>query len=335
MPEPIRDRVRTRPKRIALGPWVGWLVGALGLGVAVAVVLGYGDLVRLVEVLQRIQLKWLALAGSIQAVTYVCSAAIWRQVLKRWGRDMPFATLLPLSLAQLFVRQAVPSNGLSGSMLTATGLLNRGVAQTEATACLMLSLVSYYAAYFIAACAAFLIIAAHYGVHTRLELLASCFVLVVVAVPSVVFLLRWMRRHDKIPAWGGRVALFRKPLDNLARFPMELLKDWRLMLETTGLQLAIFAIDAWTLRIMLQAVGVQEPFGPAYCAFIMASIVATLAPVPLGLGTFEGTCVAVLHRFGVPIEAALVATLLLRGFTFWLPMIPGFWLARRELKRAA
>src|SRR4029077_7979535 len=35
---------------------------------------------------------------------------------------------------------------------------------------------------------------------------------------------------------------------------------------------------------------------------------------------------------GVAIEAALAATLLLRGLTFWLPMVPGLWLARREIE---
>lgn len=34
---------------------------------------------------------------------------------------------------------------------------------------------------------------------------------------------------------------------------------------------------------------------------------------------------------GVPIETALAATLLLRGFTFWLPMLPGFALSQREI----
>jgi uncharacterized membrane protein YbhN (UPF0104 family) len=45
-------------------------------------------------------------------------------------------------------------------------------------------------------------------------------------------------------------------------------------------------------------------------------VVATVGPIPLGLGVFEGASVAVLHLTGVPVEAALAATLLLRGFTF-------------------
>jgi len=58
---------------------------------------------------------------------------------------------------------------------------------------------------------------------------------------------------------------------------------------------------------------------------------ATLVPIPLGLGSFETACVGMLTLLGVAIEAALAATLLLRGLTFWLPMIPGLWLARCEI----
>jgi hypothetical protein len=39
-----------------------------------------------------------------------------------------------------------------------------------------------------------------------------------------------------------------------------------------------------------------------------------------------------LALFRVPVEVALTATLLLRGFTYWLPMAPGVWLSRKELR---
>lgn len=56
---------------------------------------------------------------------------------------------------------------------------------------------------------------------------------------------------------------------------------------------------------------------------------ASIGLVPGGLGTFEGTSVALLHAHGVAIEAALAATITLRGFTFWQPMLPRFWATRR------
>ncbi|WP_412852621.1 lysylphosphatidylglycerol synthase domain-containing protein [Ectothiorhodospira shaposhnikovii] len=57
----------------------------------------------------------------------------------------------------------------------------------------------------------------------------------------------------------------------------------------------------------------------------------TLGLVPLGLGTFEATCLVMLNLLGVPLEAALTATILLRGLTLWLPMLPGLWFVRRAL----
>jgi uncharacterized membrane protein YbhN (UPF0104 family) len=70
-----------------------------------------------------------------------------------------------------------------------------------------------------------------------------------------------------------------------------------------------------------------------FASFMIASVAATVGPTPLGLGTFESVCVATLTLVGVSLEAAPTATLLLRGLTFRLPMLPGLLIARRELRR--
>ncbi|WP_256700975.1 hypothetical protein [Caballeronia sordidicola] len=41
-----------------------------------------------------------------------------------------------------------------------------------------------------------------------------------------------------------------------------------------------------------------------------------------------------LSLLGVSVEAALAGTLLLRRLTFWLAMLPGIWLAGREIRRS-
>src|SRR5206468_1440260 len=104
--------------------------------------------------------------------------------------------------------------------------------------------------------------------------------------------------------------------------------------SATVLQLLIFALDAGTLWVMLHALGAKASPTTAFAAFVMAQLASTVGPMPLGLGTFEAVCVTILHVLGQPVEVALTATLLLRGFTFWLPMIPGLVLARRELKHS-
>ena len=84
---------------------------------------------------------------------------------------------------------------------------------------------------------------------------------------------------------------------------------------------------------MLKAVGYTTGPVQAFASFIFASVAGTVFLVPGGLGTFEASSVDMLALFKVPVEVGLTATLLLRGFTYWLPMAPGFWLSRRELRK--
>jgi len=102
----------------------------------------------------------------------------------------------------------------------------------------------------------------------------------------------------------------------------------------TALNLAVIVLDAATLWVMLNAVGLPTGYQVAFPSYLLAMMVATVGPIPLGLGTFEATCVAVLVLQGVSIEGALAATLLLRGCTTWLPFLPGLILVRRELRLA-
>jgi hypothetical protein len=94
--------------------------------------------------------------------------------------------------------------------------------------------------------------------------------------------------------------------------------------------MGIFLLDVLTLWAAAHAVGMDIGVANVFVSFILASIVATLSPIPMGLGTFEGTCVGMMHFLGGGLEASLAATLILRGLTLWLPMLPGLWLIRRE-----
>jgi Mg2+-importing ATPase len=53
--------------------------------------------------------------------------------------------------------------------------------------------------------------------------------------------------------------------------------------------------------------------------------------MPGGLGTFETASVMSLKSIGLPLPVGLSATLLFRGLSFWLPMIPGLFCSRHLL----
>jgi uncharacterized protein (TIRG00374 family) len=110
-----------------------------------------------------------------------------------------------------------------------------------------------------------------------------------------------------------------------------LMRDPRVLLETVALQLTIVLLDAATMWLLIGALGTIPHAGGVFASFMVASLFRTMGVVPGGLGTFEATSVWTLRMAGVPIATGLAATLLFRGLSFWLPMLPGYWFSRRAL----
>jgi len=199
-----------------------------------------------------------------------------------------------------------------------------------AMAVLLVGLVSYFAAYLAAGVGSLALLWFYHRVNPAIVAGVALFVVIVVAIPWGVL---WMKeRRPRLPErWIRRLPGATHLLRAISDAPTGLLRDPLLLVQTVALEFAIFALDALTLWLVLRGLGQDPTVWIAFASFMMASIAGTLGPIPLGLGTFEAACVSMLSLLGVSIEAALAATLLLRGLTFWLPMLPGLWLARREI----
>jgi uncharacterized protein (TIRG00374 family) len=145
----------------------------------------------------------------------------------------------------------------------------------------------------------------------------------------------WLHRKGAkaIPPWLRRIRTVCELFEMIKEAPTRLVRNLRLIAELTALNGAVFALDGLTMKLCLLALGLHVHFSIAFSAFIMASIVVTLGPIPMGLGSFEAVSIGMLRAMGVPFEAALSATLLFRGYTLWVPLIPGMFAARRQLKR--
>jgi uncharacterized membrane protein YbhN (UPF0104 family) len=316
-------------RRRSLALRLGWLSGALLLAAVVLVASHMTEERRLAQIARESDPRWLLVAGLLQVLTYVCAAGVWQRALTYLGVAVPLAPLVPLGLAKLFTDQAVPSIGLSGTLLVVRGLGRRGVARTDAVAAMLTGLVAYYFGYLVAIAGAIAILWRHGELRLVILLPSAVLGLFAVGLPLAMFILR---RKDvrRPPAWLERWPGAREVSAALRDAPPRSLFAPRLLVETGALQLAIFALDALTFGVALRAIASPVALPIVFASFVVASVVSSLAWVPGGLGTFEGTCVALLHLHGVAIESALAATLLLRGMTFWLPMIPGFAMARRE-----
>jgi glycosyltransferase 2 family protein len=283
------------------------------------------------ELARKAKPQWLVVAVFLQFSTYVCTAAVWKQALHCVGTQQSLVSFIPLALATLFADQALPSGGASGISFFVTALTRRGVPTELCMAMMLVSLVAYYVAYLIVALASVALLWFHHAIHVWILLVVGLFCLVAVVIPVGTLLLQhWSRRA--MPELFARLPHIRDLLQGFAQAPKHLLRNRSLVATSVLLYVAIPLLDAATLWTMLRAVGQDVSFLVAFPSFVISSIVSTLSPIPLGLGVFEASSTGMLSALGIPVEAALTATLLLRGFTLWLPMLPGLWLARRELR---
>ncbi len=316
-------------------PWrmIGWwFTGFLCFGAVLIIILHFGELGKFLEVIRNTRPQWLILAALLQALSYVSATGVWYLALRTSGHPIAFRSLYPLSIAQLFAKQALPSSGLSGVFLVVKGLLNRHVPEPVGMGCMLAGAISYYIAYMLSVLISLTVLAFYHLLTLPLLIMAFILCLVAIGVPASVLKLRTLGMHHRLPAFVMRWKPAKTILRVLAEAPVHLLRNYPLLTKISLLQISVYCIDSATLLIMLHAVGYAQPYLVVFASFVMAAVVGTVLPIPLGLGTFEGTCVTMLHLFKVPLEPALIAVLLLRGFTFWLPMLPGLWLARRELR---
>jgi uncharacterized membrane protein YbhN (UPF0104 family) len=308
-------------------------VGLLALAALLIAVVHFGEVERFADMARGALPEWMLLAVLAQCVTYVCAAAVWHRTLSAVAHPRSLASLLPLSVAKLFTDQAIPSGGFGGTLLVIGGLVRRQVPRPAAMGAVLVGMISYCSAYLLAAFASLGFLLRYHRASPVLLTAAALFSVVAVGIPATIL---WFRRlaEGTLPPWIRRRKGVAALLKAAAAAPADLLRRPMLLAETISLQLAIFLLDALTLWAAFRALAVPVDFWIAFTAFVSASMAATIGPIPLGLGTFEAGCLAVLGMLGVGVETALAATLLLRGLSFWLPMIPGLLLARHEIGRS-
>ena len=316
-----------RPKTLAR--WVSWIFGLAVLACVVMFAAHYRQEKALAQLLRHARPAWLLGGLLLQAGTYTTDARIWQRVLSRANVSRPLRSYVGLGLAKLFMDQAIPSVGLSGTLLVIRALDRRGVPRGTSMAAVVLDLVGYYAAYVLALGIALAIIRAWGEITPLMAVPAGIFTAVAAAVP--VALLR-VNRGRALPGWLKKLPFIKPALRAFDEATPAIVHDVSLIIQCTGLHLAIHALDAGTLWVMLRALGFEVNPAPVFASFMLSTLAQTLGVAPGGIGVFEAVSMATLKLVGVPVTAGLEATLLFRFFTFWLPMAPGLILARREAK---
>ena len=309
-----------------------WLPGAILLAALIGVGIHYGDTARFAEMISRAEPIWLLVGAILQLGTYFCTAVIFKLGLRRSGASVRMRSLVPLGIMKLFIDQIVPTGGIAGTVLIIRSLERRGVPVGVSTAVVVVSLLGFYLAYAVSVALCVGIFWLRSNLSTVILSAVTVVSIITAAVPVT---LLWLTRGgtNNVPHWIRRFPGLKPVLEAIEAAPRETLHNRRLLVSAAALQFAIILLDAATLRAMLLALGVTVEADVVFASFVLASIIATVTLLPGGVGPFEAGSVGTLRLLGVPLEVSIAATLLLRGFTLWLPMLPGLWLARREMTK--
>jgi uncharacterized protein (TIRG00374 family) len=316
------------------GKWSGYSGVLFGLFLLVGVIylamhLGEGrEFLRLVF---RANPIWLGVGVLYQAATYFALGAIWWIVVRHFNVDIGLGDLTVISLAKFSLEKVIPSGGFGGSLLLVRSVESRGASEGVAAATLLVDVLSNYAARAISIVIAVAIIWAYQGIHWIEVLVCSVFILFAAGILGGIF---WFTHvpQKKIPKFIFKIPAVGQVVKSISEAPPEAMHSKRLFWSATGLQFLILLLDAATLDAMLRAVGHASSPEKVFASFSIAGVASMLSLIPGGIGAFEGVSILMLGLLKVPIKAGLAATLMLRAYILWIPMIPGFWVLKRETK---
>jgi uncharacterized protein (TIRG00374 family) len=287
---------------------------------------------------------WLVLAAIAILLGFLCAGQIYGRVLAALGYKAPSLWLSAAAMVTMLLSQALPFGTVASYAFLTTSLRKRAVPTASVAVIASLELLSWGGAMLILFIYGmiYVLVTTSNGTLARASL--SGFATVAVLICGYLYL--GTRPRDTLHAWAMNVkrALERlfgpiwhdsqvqRMVDEITH-NRQLMADqpWR-VLSLILLQLIIFTLQSLALLAILHGLGV--PIGPlaTLAAYGLALIVSTYTVLPAGGGTVEAALTVGLTIQGVPLEAALGATVLFRLLSFWL-LLPIGALCYRVLMR--
>lgn len=327
-------------------PWRA--IGLLGVVTLVAVLAlaRAGELSSVLGALRGADRRWLLVAVLAQTLPYIALTRIYASLFTHQGYPQPTGLLARVATVVLTINRVLPTMGVTSSVYLVTTLRRRRIPEGRILVVHTMEIVSYTVAFAIVTTWGVLVLVTRSAIE-QVEILVP----VMLAAVGAFFTLRWLRRRGLKPLllrWaftgnrviGGIVPIraFHVTEERIERFINEVWNGARLaatrpnwFVRAVLWQLVSLGGDCLTIAYALAALGVHAHPNTIVIAFAAATALAAISFLPGGAGSFEAAMVVVLVRRDVPFDAAIAATLIFRGLTFWLPLaLSPLLLARRE-----
>lgn len=334
------------------------------LAVLILIYIKFSEVKLIRDVFLRSNYFWLFGIVIVQIASYYFLALNYRDVLRVKDLDVPIKELFPVTFVIQFLNQALPSAGFSGQAFFVQYLKKFGISIVEGIGRAILELVTLYMGFgtFFIISAVIIFKGGFFNNRPEVTVLIYGFSFLAVISLSIFFMLqkkgrgrmaKWVinklhayfenRNRKKI---RNKEVLTGGGLNNHAQHVAMIYEQFKDNLNIRALdkhKTAFWLAYLWQDLIMLAniltlyflsfAVGSKISFVAAFITFTLVKFVSMVSFVPGALGVFEGGMTLILISLGVGAEPAFAMTLLLRAFTFWLPMPVGWVLYRWYIHR--
>jgi len=142
------------------------------------------------------------------------------------------------------------------------------------------------------------------------------------------------RITNRVLGWFGKRESVRKVVENVEAFyssSYATIDNWRKILLVGSLSSLLMALDVFLIYTVFLALGYHPFLAMGYQRSIAMLLVASSLPTIVGLIPFlpgglvlvEGSLISIFALFGVPLDLAIAATVIVRGISFVLSTIVG------------
>ncbi len=297
------------------------LVSVTAFAVAFYVLLPQlADVQRTADAASEAQLGWLLPALAASAISYLFAAV---SMVGSVPQPIPFWATFRMQVASSFAGRIAPAN--TGALAVGVRFLQlTGVAAAVAATAVGLNMVAGLVVH-VVLLLAFLAWAGTGGVD-GFSLPDATTVLLVVAVVLaasglVIVLVPAVRRKVVPPL----ISQLRTAAGSLADVMTDPWRLFALLGGSAGVTLSY--ITALAATVMAFGGGLSLP--QVGVAYLVAMALGSVSPTPGGLGAVEAALVTALTGYGMPGDKAVAAVLTFRLITFWLPVLPGWFLFQR------
>jgi uncharacterized protein (TIRG00374 family) len=276
---------------------------------------------------------WMALAVGLTIGMFGGYVAMFRGVFLRvpGGERIGWKASYQITMAGLAASRIFAAGGAGGLVLQAWALRRSGMSRRTVSDATLSFLILTYFPYICA-----LIVCGfgiYFGVFSgpaifTLTLLPAILALIALLIGLAVALVPTdlQRRLGGLSRRHGRIGRLAARLANVPASASAGMRDAMDHVRSRDPAL-LGAFAFWGFQILVlwaafRAFG-HAPTGAVLVQSFFLGMLGNLLPMPGGVGGVEGGMIGALAAFGVDSGLAVVAVLVFRGFTFWLPLIPG------------